>query len=391
MSVLFENKSECCGCRACEQACPTGAIIMLKDNEGFLYPEVNKSSCINCGKCRKVCPVLKSNFENSIKSIYAVQNKDKEVLFKSTSGGVFAAIAAEVLNNGGVVFGCVLKDNYAIITSTTTMDNVKKMQGSKYVSSDTKGTYKEVKKFLETGKTVFYTGTPCQVAGLVSFLGKDYDNLITADFLCHGVPSSDVFCENIRYLENKYKGDITKYKFRDKKLKGWGLVTSFWVNGKKKYEPGSINAYFYGFINGLLNRYSCYSCVFKGINRNSDFTVGDFWGYSGSAINAKQGVSFIAVNSDKGKQLFEKELSSKFVIEESTIEAVAKANPSLVSKREHKIPAERKFIYEYINKNGYKACVKKYLKPSNYVVIKIANFIPPKLKDKLIAIVNRIK
>lgn len=388
---LSKDKSVCSGCRACQQACPCNAIQMRADDEGFLYPHIIEEKCVKCGKCENICPVHSPVSKSSIDEIYAVQSKDAESLSNSSSGGVFAVLADVFIKNQGVVFGCVLENNSATIISTTKQEKINQMQGSKYVSSDTGNTYQEAKQLLDSGVSVFYTGTPCQIAGLRAFLGKDYENLITMDFLCHGVPSAEIFKENIKYIEQKYKGELSEYKFRDKSLKGWGHVTSFCVKGKKHYQPGKLNAYFCGFINNYLNRYICYSCPFRGQERMSDFTVGDFWGYDTEKVNTQKGVSFIAINLDKGKKMFEEKLKDSFFVESTTVATVSKMNSSILSGKESEIPNERKSIYKYVKDNGYQKTVKKFLIPKNYVVLRISTMLPDGVKKRIVKLIGRMK
>ena len=355
------EKNLCSGCRACEQTCKKNAISMIFDDEGFLYPQINEDLCVECNACKNVCPMPKKRDEAKIIKIYELQNRNEESLKRSSSGGVFISLAKYVLNNNGVVFGTVLDDdNNAIIVAADTEAELEKMQGSKYVSSNTLSTYSEVEGYLKDGKIVLFTGAPCQVAGLKCFLKKDFENLITMDFLCHGMPSSKIFKENIDFLAKKYKGAVSEYKFRDKSLKGWGHVTSYFVNRKKHYEPGKLNAYFYGFIKGYLNRYSCYSCPFRGEKRYSDITVGDFWGCDVTDLNLRKGVSFAALNTAVGVSVFEK-IKNEFLYKETVPEKVAKMNSSLLSSESEHIPEVRKNIYKELAAEGYERVMHKYL------------------------------
>lgn len=355
------DKSLCCGCRACEQTCKKNAISMVSDSDGFIYPEINKDLCVECNACRKVCPVSRNDEKKAIKKIYELQNKDEDALKKSSSGGVFISLARYVLSIEGVVFGTVFNENNeAVFVSADTLSGLERMQGSKYVFSDTKKAYSEAEAYLKEGRTVLFTGTPCQVAGLKCFLKKDYENLITMDFLCHGVPSPKAFDENVKYLSQKYKGEISDYKFRDKSLKGWGIVASFMVNGKRCYEPGNLNEYFFGFIKGFFNRYSCYNCHFRGENRYSDITVGDFWGCTDDKLNIRKGISFAAVNTVTGETVFEK-VKQDFIYKETSVESVSKENATLIISEKEDIPEIRSTIYEKINTDGYKTVAKKHL------------------------------
>ena len=374
--INITDKSMCSGCRACEHSCPFSAISMAKDNEGFIYPDVDLSKCTNCGICTETCPVTKFREKNLPKTVYTAQLLDKKLLSQSSSGGVFAPLAKYVIDNGGYVFGCVFDENYnAIIKKATTMDEVYPMQGSKYVSSDTSDTFAEARELLKKGDLVLYTATPCQIAGLKAYLKKDYDNLITMDFLCHGVTSADLFSENISYLESKYGGKITDYKFRDKSKRGWAICTGFKSNGKKYYELFKENLYFCGFISGSASRYSCYSCHFRGENKKSDITVGDFWGCSDTDIDTSKGVSFIAINTEIGYNVINN-IKSEFYMSETTAEEVAKQNSSMLHDTPEKIPQFRKNIYGELKRLGYAKCADKYFKPKNYALIKLKNRMP---------------
>lgn len=385
------DKTLCCGCRACENICACSAISMKEDDEGFLYPIIYDSKCINCGLCSQVCPVINKPKSNIVSEVYALQYKNEEKLKNSASGGVFIGIAENFIQQGGVVFGCILDENHkAIIIEAKNENMLEKMQDSKYVSSDTMASYKRVKQLLEEGKSIFYSGAPCQIAGLRNYLKKDYDNLFTMDFLCHGMPSSKFFTENVKYLEKKYGGKLTEYKFRDKTLKGWGLVSSFYIE-KKIYEPGRTNAYFTGFINGLLNRYSCYSCAFRGLERISDITVGDFWGYSDKEIDAKKGVSFVSVNTGKGKCIFDEIILNSYIVNKSTAQKVGEMNSSLICDDNEEVPEIRHRIYKDLEAIGYKNVRKKYLMPKQYLLMRIVNMIPTSLKEILVRFYRRTR
>lgn len=220
--LLHANDSQCYGCRACEQICPKSAITINPNEEGFLYPVLEETRCVKCGLCQKVCP-FDSKLEKHSEEIrvFAAQYKNKSSLRTCSSGGIFTAIANYVLENGGEVAGCIYDENFIavhILTDNPTI--VEKMKGSKYVQSDTTHICLEIQGKLKAGKLVLFSGTPCQVDGLKQFLQKSYDNLITVDLICHGVPSPLFFEKYIKYIERK-KGKITDIRFRDKERNGW--------------------------------------------------------------------------------------------------------------------------------------------------------------------------
>ena len=200
-------KSECCACTACEQACPVNAISFTKDEEGFLYPAINKDKCIDCGLCERVCPVEHPNYSNTeTPEVYAAMVKEVEQRKKSSSGGMFYAIASWILNQGGKVYGATMDEKHQVKhISVDNLEDLDLLRGSKYVQSDLQQVFADIKKELKAGRWCYFVGTGCQVAGLKSFLRKDYDTLLTSDLVCHGVPSQWLFDQHIKYLEEKYK------------------------------------------------------------------------------------------------------------------------------------------------------------------------------------------
>ena len=221
--VLFENKSDCCACGACLNVCSKSAISMKPDAEGFLYPEIDPNKCVECGVCKRVCKYKTSDL-NAVESTYAVTNRDEKQIMKAASGGLFSAAASTILSDGGCVFGATLTfdsghpDTHHIMVENK--EDLWKLQGSKYVQSRIGRTYQQAKECLQHGRTVLFSGTPCQIAGLKSYLGKVYENLYTMDLICHGVPSAEFFDGYIQELNKKYRGKVTEYKFRDKQKVG---------------------------------------------------------------------------------------------------------------------------------------------------------------------------
>lgn len=247
--VLFENKSDCCACRACLNVCSKSAISMKPDADGFLYPEIDPNKCVECGVCKRVCKYKTSDL-NAVESTYAVTNRDEKQIMKAASGGLFSAAASAILSDGGCVFGATLTfdsgypDTHHIMVENK--EELWKLQGSKYVQSRIGRTYQLAKECLQNGRTVLFSGTPCQIAGLKSYLGKVYENLYTMDLICHGVPSAEFFDGYIQELNKKYRGKVTEYKFRDK-TKGWGMNTAFEiVRGDKKttiFKTAKVQSY----------------------------------------------------------------------------------------------------------------------------------------------------
>ena len=365
MLKWFESKNEkdCCGCRACEQVCPTSAITMAENTEGFLYPYIDNNKCVKCSLCERTCPIMSRPSGTGIKKAYALQHKNMQLLHKSSSGGAFYLLGDEIINHRGAVVGCVWnKDFRPVLTIATNEKELRPMQGSKYLYSDTNGSFSDVKALLDKGTEVLFTGTPCQCAAMINFLRKPYDNLFTADFICHGVPSQMAF--DAYLAEYKKAGKVVEYKFRDKDKQGWGVVSSIsYSNGKKRSMVGITDPYDYGFLNGYFNRYSCYSCAFRGEKRFTDFTFCDYWGiekHNDHGFDLKKGVSALSVNTEKACNFFENIKHNADYVE-TTAEHVSQGNPSLTRMVSEKIPNVRKFIYSEIQQNGWNAVAKKYL------------------------------
>lgn len=370
---LYKESKKCCGCTACAAACPREAINMKPDENGFLYPHINKELCVECGLCRRTC-----SFQNTPIAVeeplsaYAVMNKSHLVLKASSSGGAFAALAGFVFEKGGIVFGCSY--NQDMVPEHSYVSNpidMKKLQGSKYVQSNINNSYTKAKQFLQEGKWVLFTGTPCQIAGLKAYLGKDYDKLITADLICHGVPSAAFFKDYIRYLEEKLNANILNIKFKDKS-KGWGGYLEKVVyekNGRfyKLLIPAISSYYLSYFLKGDILRESCYECKYAGGSRQGDFTLGDYWGVEKihPEIQTKQGVSVLLINSKKAMSLVDKLQENLYLInsdyEKAKLQNVPLQKPTTMTEN-------RKRILKLWQEGGYSAVARDYDK-SNKVQI----------------------
>ncbi len=310
--INITDKQKCCGCRACVNICPENCIEMIADNEGFLYPEVDVKKCINCNACEKVCHYLGSadavKKEHKPELSAACFINDSDELMKSASGGIASEISRLVIENGGVVFGVTGNAIDGVKhTIATEIAELEPLKNSKYLQSDIGYTYKEVKEKLLDGNFVFFTGTPCQVAGLYGFLGKDYDSLLTGDLICHGVPSEKVFKKYIKEHEEKIGKKVVSF-FRDKSA-GWKPVKFSYIydDGSKITHICSEDIFNMGFTTNLFQRPSCYSCPYVNENRIGDITLGDWLGgikYKTLDPNNK-GLSMISINSSKGKKIYE--------------------------------------------------------------------------------------
>ena len=365
-----QDESKCCGCGACKEICPKKAISMIPNKEGFMYPTIDTEKCVGCKLCEIVCPEMTAPLKSEPLEIYALQSKNRAELFESSSGGAFRLVADSVINQGGYVVGCVWNDNMEpVLTITNTLDGLRPMQGSKYLSSSTEHTYSETKALLDQGKMVLFTGTPCQCAGLLNYLRKTYDNLLTMDFLCHGVPSQMAFNAYKMHCERTHqKQKMSDYKCRDKSAHGWAMSESYYINGKKHKAHGMTSTYLYGFVSGYFNRYSCYTCVFRGLNRFTDYTVCDYWGYH-QELNAHDGVSAFQVNTPNGMKFMQSFKENAF-IHAARREDVAVENPAILYENKESIPELRKEIYQKIKHDGWNAVEKKYLRCKNYYLKK---------------------
>ena len=370
--VTTNNPAECCGCRGCEQICSHHALTMQEDEEGFLYPVLNEDACVNCGLCEKVCPMT-----HGIEKLYnqgqtiAVQNLNKEELFTSSSGGVFVAIANEVISKNGIVYGAAFENGPILCHQRiTTIEGIERLKGSKYLQLDIRNTYQLVKHDLTSGKSVYFVGTPCQIAGLRLFLKKDYENLLVSDLVCHGTPSNKIFRNTISHLEKKTNGTFNNYSFRDNRIRGWSCSSSFSLEkGNREVlmiYSKDMDAYFNAFINGDLMRMSCYSCPFARFERTGDITLADYWGvrkYSPSFPQIGKGVSLMIINSEKGKKFF-KTIYSQFNVEEISKDDATFSNSNLV--RPTILKPNRKESY-LLAMNNYEMFVDKYYEGSYYV------------------------
>lgn len=386
MPLVDVSSINCAGCRACEQICPRGCIRMIIDDEGFMHAHISENECLHCEKCVKICPVQNCPHSNEIKNVYAAQLKDESILLDSSSGGMFRLVADYVIEHNGVVCGCQLDhNNKAIFTCTNRKENLKGFQGSKYVSSDTQHTFSEVKQFLSDGRIVLFVGAPCQCAGLINYLGKDFDNLITMDFLCHGMPSQWIFDEYVKYLE-KGNNRISNIHFRDKSARGWGLWFSYSVERnveKKIIKNASIDPYLYAFQRGMMNRSICYSCPFQG-KRVTDITIADYWGIEEfyPNIERSKGVSILSINSSKAETILEL-CEDKVSLAQSCKEDAAKQNESLISVETRFIPDIRKSIYINVKKNGWKKVRRDVLDYRGYWFNKIWYSLPHSMVKKI--------
>lgn len=355
---------ECSGCAACKNICPRNAISMKEDEKGFRYPRINSESCINCKLCEKVCPVLnlKEDEEKQIiPKAYAAYNNDIETRMKSSSGGIFTLIAEEILKKGGIVFGAVLDESLNVVhKKVTNIAELEELRGSKYLQSDLKNTYREVRELLNNGMVVLFTGTPCQIAGLKTFLEKEYENLYMQDLICHGVPSKKLWEKYISYREKNENSKIKKVFFRNKENKGWSnyqVLVEF--ENKKAFFDLSKDLYMQSFLKDIALRDSCYNCKFKKVNRDSDITIADFWGINKIApeMNDEKGVSLVIVNSKKGEEILNNIKSNITMKEVDFFEAISN-NKSMTQSVS--CPDKRNEFFQDLERLELDELLKKY-------------------------------
>lgn len=338
------SKLDCTGCMACAFICPHHAIS-FESVCGFMYPKINSEKCTSCGVCRKKCPQNNDLRQNhQIHNSFLSFDKNSNSRIESSSGGIFSVISKKILSLGGVVCGCAydsnMKPHHVLVDNDCELE---KLKGSKYVQSEIGDCYEEIKSLIHQGRWVYFVGTPCQVAGLYSYLGKDFDHLLTSDLICHGVPSATSFQHQIKSFEKKYDDSICDFKFRSKDRFGWGYDCELlFRSGRHKYLCAETIPYFYGFWKNLTLRESCYRCKYASKNRMGDITLADFW--TAKKLNPKmkvsKGVSLVLTNSLKGNVFWEK-VKDELFFQEINLEITLKSQSHL------SVPVERPHIRDY--------------------------------------------
>jgi len=330
---------KCCGCSVCESVCPQSCITMQVNKEGFLYPIINKDKCIDCSLCIKSCPInecpeITTEHKNFKQKVYACRNNSDKILMKSSSGGLFFELAKKVIEEKGSVFGAAFDiEHYVHHIKVTSIKDLNLLLGSKYVQSNKQNIWPEVKQELKNGKKVLFSGTPCEIGALRSYLKKNYDNLLCVDFICMGVPSPLIWHQYISTLENKYNSHALHISFRSKKYGAHTHSLSIdFENGKHYWRAQYADPYVKGFHSRLYLRKSCHNCSYKKAHRESDITLADFWGIQRTniPIPTTKGVSMIILQSPKGENIY-KQIKENFETYESNIETALKLQPMLIS------------------------------------------------------------
>lgn len=392
--IVINSPKDCCGCAACLNVCPKDAIVMVEDEVGFVYPQVQSDRCVNCGLCKRVCTFNQAHVgETEERSVYAGVISDVETLKQSSSGGVFSALANAVFEKGGVVFGAAWESDFSLAHfAARNAEELEKLRGSKYVQSAIGTTFREAKTLLDAGTIVCYSGTPCQISGLKAYLGKEYDNLLTVDIICHGVPSVKLLKDDLRCVSGKEPSELSDVKFRDKSF-GWGTKGSITAADKKiKYNAGTSPYYFY-FLKGEVYRESCYHCRFPAEKRQGDITLGDYWGIGDElakklgGIDPELGVSCVLVNTEKGEAWLDAAKKSLHLAA-SDRKSIERRNGQL-THHSTPLPEHEKLLAGYkangfsVFRNGYK----KYVK--DHIMREIKNLIPSKIKRKINGFLSR--
>jgi len=350
---ILATKDTCTGCAACGNICPKQAIQMKPDSLGFIVPEIDSDKCIDCGLCEKACPIVNGRLDE-------LKNPESERCYafwsdryrtSSSSGGAFSAIASGILQAGGIVYGASWTAEFVCgHISIEQIADLPKLQGSKYLQSAIGYVFKEIKTHLDQGRKVLFTGTPCQVGGLKSFLRRDHDNLTCIDIVCHGVPSNAIFQSYIEKLKQEYPEyrDETGFQFRHRRA--WGIAPRTTPQNSRRVLTGVPNLYMLAFEKSLFFRRCCYDCQFNGLQRVGDITLADFWGINKSGTpfrhDVTKGVSLVIPNSSKGENLLNR-LDEVFM-EQRDLAMAARHNDNLLHSSPLK-PERESVISDFID------------------------------------------
>jgi acetyltransferase-like isoleucine patch superfamily enzyme/coenzyme F420-reducing hydrogenase beta subunit len=380
--ISITDKIQCCGCNACGDVCSHDAIIFKTDIEGFWYPEVTTEKCTDCGLCEKVCPIInikdlkKNDLDQSI--CYAAEHKNLEVVFDSTSGGLFSALADIMYKEKGYVGGAIFNSDFSI---KHFISNDKKdlpaLRSSKYAQSNLSGFYTEVKELLKKGEKVLVCGCPCQMAALRAFLRKDYENLIIADFICRGINSPKVLRKYLDSFEERYGSPVIYSKAKSKEY-GWRNLTHkvILADGQTYYETKDESYFTIGYLRtNAYCRPSCYDCQFKGYPRIADITLADYWGIEkiDKSMEKDLGTSLVMLNSRKGLAYFES-VKSRINCFQTPFSSILEGNKSLTTPLGHP-KVNRNAFFDDLDKMSFTEVSSKYFTLNISIKSNIKNFL----------------
>ncbi len=369
MIKILKIRDKCTGCMACYNVCPENAITMQENDEGFFFPVIDESICTNCLLCEKVCPELdfaSKQKKNLLKKAYYGWHSNDKIRKKSSSGGAFTAFAEKILNDNGVVFGAVYDSDLGIVLHRSTNEiDLGSMRKSKYVQSYIGDSFRKVKALLAEKKKILFVGTPCQVAGLECYIGND-KNLITCDFICHGVPSMKLLKDDLNIWQKKFKDNIVNFDFRPK-VKTWtyDFFSIFFQKKGRKNIPWNYDNFFKAFIDNVILRKSCYNCRYSALQHESDFTIADYWGYRryDEKIFDNKGLSLILVNTNKGYNFLNSIDKKRFTL--NPIEWKYADYVFFERNEKNYNINKRNAFFDIYKKYGYKKAMKEFnLKPS---------------------------
>lgn len=352
-------REKCCGCSACMNTCPVSAIHMERDGEGFLYPIIDENKCVKCNLCKEVCAYRKEDViirHDFMTETYAVRNRSQNIIAESASGGAFTAISDVILAQNGYVVGCVYSDDYYRVkyAITTNEQCRNEMRGSKYIQAESQELFQEIKRLLECGEIVLFTGTPCFAEGLLSYIPETLrERLYTCAIVCHGSPSPLIWEEYLKEIEAREKSKITDVRFRDKNEKKSIGTTE----NKKKID---IRPYLDLYYSNCITRPSCYTCKYTTPNRSVDLTIGDFWGIEKKLPDfGTEDVSLVLVHSNKGKMLLDK-CRKELQIHQCQLEEALQENLRRPTPR----PQKRDAMWKDFDNKGIKGLLGKYTSES---------------------------
>lgn len=385
-SIVSLQKFSCTGCKMCGDVCPKHCISFEEDVECFFYPTVDEDSCVDCGLCAKKCPALNIFVNEKADVAYSAYASDKKKKDSGSSGGVFSVLASHIINEGGVVYGAAFDEKLTLRhIRVASIDILQALCKSKYLQSDCTGIYQKVKDDLKAYSCVLFVGTPCQCQALLNFIGEGQrDKLLIADFVCHGVPSQRLFDENIKWGKKKF-GNVKNIEFRYKgnKVKHPQTLNMVYEkNGKKNsvLRMHYQDPFYFGFQKHITLRPSCYQCQWARPERCSDITLGDFWGIEKSeiALDSKNGVSCVLLNTGKGREYFEQIKKGLDGLNELPIDFAVENNGCL--KDATLMPKCRKYFFADWRKEGYDTVVNKYLVPKRKWVFDLYYNIPTPIR-----------